>query len=204
MITIIDYGLGNLASVANALEKLEVNYQISSKISAVKKSDAIILPGVGAAGQGIENLKKLNLDKVIVEEIRKGKPFLGICLGMQLMFEKSEEGNTQCLGIIKGSVKKFSKKRKVPQIGWNNVKILSRFKKEKIFTKIPDNSFFYFVNSFYCSPVEQDYDAGKTQYGEKFTSVVIKENAIGMQFHPEKSGKVGFILLENFIKYYVN
>lgn len=193
MIVIIDYGVGNLASVKNALDMLGVESQISDRPSAIKKADALILPGVGAAGQGMKNLKKSGLDKIIVSEIKKGKPFLGICLGMQLLFEKSEEGNVSCLGIFKGAVKRFKKMRKIPQIGWNEVKC-------KAFQNIHNNSYFYFVNSYYCLPKDKDIIAGLTDYGEIFASIVAKKNVIGVQFHPEKSGKIGFQLLRNFAK----
>jgi imidazole glycerol-phosphate synthase subunit HisH len=200
-ITIIDYGLGNLASVANALEKLGISYEISGDPDVIKKATALILPGVGAAGQGMKNLKKRKLDKVLIEEIKKGKPFLGICLGMQLLFEKSEEGNVKCLGIFDGIVKKFRKMRKVPQIGWNNIEIKE---KNKLFKNVPNKSYVYYVNSFYCSPDDKTVIAGQTNYGETFASIVAKDNVVGMQFHPEKSGTVGFNLLNNFITYYVN
>jgi glutamine amidotransferase len=201
-ITIIDYGLGNLASVANALEKLGVSYEISGDPAVIKKATALILPGVGAAGQGMKNLKKRKLDKVLIEEIKKGKPFLGICLGMQLLFEKSEEGNVMCLGIFDGVVKKFKKMRKVPQIGWNNIKIKNQ--ESRIMKNISDDNYVYYVNSFYCKPKVKTIIAGETTYGETFATIVVNENVVGMQFHPEKSGTVGFTLLNNFITYYVN
>lgn len=194
---IIDYGVGNLASVKNALDKLGVKNTISGDPKIIKKSTAIILPGVGAAKQGMRNLKKMNLTKIIVEEIKKGKLFLGICLGMQLLFEKSEEGNVECLGVLKGEVKRFQKMRKIPQIGWNQVKIIQQF---PLFNDIDNESYFYFVNSYYCLPKDKKVIAGKTNYGEMFASVVVKNNVIGVQFHPEKSGPVGFKLLENFVK----
>ena len=197
MIVIIDYGVGNLASVKNALDKLGVKNRISSNLSVIKKANALILPGVGAAGQGMKNLRKLGLDKIIIEEVNKGKPFLGICLGMQLLFEKSEEGNVDCLGILKGEVKKFKKMRKVPQIGWNQVEIKQRF---NLFKGIANESYFYFVNSFYCLPKDKDIVAGFTDYGETFASIVVEKNVVGVQFHPEKSGKIGFQLLKNFAK----
>mgnify|MGYP003394575393 CR=1 FL=1 len=199
MIVVIDYGLGNLASVTNALNKLGIRSQISSNPSVIKKAKALILPGVGAAGQGMKNLKKLRLDKVIIGEIKKGKPFLGICLGMQLLFEKSEEGNVKCLNILKGTVKKFKKMKKIPQIGWNQVDVI----KKTEFLNGVDNNYFYFVNSFYCLPKDKKVIAGVTNYGERFASVVQKDNVIGVQFHPEKSGKVGFRLLKNFVENFV-
>lgn len=197
MIVIIDYGVGNLASVKNALDKLGLNCKISNDPKIIKKAKALILPGVGAAGQGMKNLKKIRLDKVIVEEIKKGKPFLGICLGMQLLFEKSEEGDVNCLGILKGQVKKFKKMKKVPQIGWNQIEIKQ---KSNIFDAVENRSYFYFVNSFYCLPKDKKVIAGLTNYGETFASIVAKDNVIGVQFHPEKSGKLGFQLLKNFAR----
>ena len=197
MIVIIDYGVGNLASVKNALDKLGAKSVISSDPEIIKKAKALILPGVGAAGQGMRNLKKQGLDKVVIAEINKGKPFLGICLGMQLLFEDSEEGDVKCLGVLKGSVKKFKKMKKIPQIGWNQIDIE---KESSFFKDIKDKSYFYFVNSFYCLPKDKDVVAGVTTYGERFSSIVQKDNVIGVQFHPERSGKVGFQLLENFAK----
>lgn len=196
MIVIIDYGLGNLASVKNALDKLGIPNRISSSSKVLKKAKALILPGVGAAKQGMKNLKSMGLDKVIIEEIEKGKPFLGICLGMQLLFKSSEEGNVNCLGILKGTVKKFKKMKKIPQIGWNQVDIR---KDSKLLKDIKDNSYFYFVNSFYCTPKE-NIAIGLTNYGETFASIVKSKNITGVQFHPEKSSKAGFQLLENFAK----
>ncbi len=202
MIVIIDYKLGNVGSVVNALNSLNVENTVSDDPAVIKKSDAIILPGVGAAGQGMENLKKNGLDKVLVEEIKKGKPFLGICLGMQLLFETSEEGNTKCLGVFDGTVNKFKKMRKIPQIGWNNVGIMNN--ELRIMDGIKTDSYFYFVNSYYCDPKDKEIIAGKTTYGKTFASIVVKDNIVGVQFHPEKSGDVGFQLLKNFIDAEIN
>lgn len=204
MIVIIDYGLGNTGSVVNALNTLGVKNTISNDPAVIKKAKGLILPGVGAAGQGMKNLKKKGLDKVVVEEIKKGKPFLGICLGMQLLFEKSEEGNIKCLGIFKGIVKKFIKMRKIPQIGWNQVGIMpasprGENNESRIMDRIKTKSYFYFVNSYYCNPINKEIIAGITTYGETFASVVAKNNIVGVQFHPEKSGDVGFQLLKNFV-----
>lgn len=207
MIVIIDYGIGNLGSVANALTKLGIPNQVSSNSSVIKKAKALILPGVGAAGQGMQNLKKLNLDKLVTEEIKKGKPFLGICLGMQLLLEQSEEGNVKCLGIIRGVVKKFKKKRKVPQIGWNDIKLKVKSEKSKVnglFRNIPDKSYFYFVNSYYCEPVNESIVVGESEYGERFASIAVKDNIVATQFHPEKSGELGLRFLKNLFNTYVN
>jgi glutamine amidotransferase len=205
MITIIDYGIGNLASVKNALDKLGVKNVISSNPKTIKQAKALILPGVGAASEGMNNLRLTGLDKVIIMEINKGKPVLGICLGMQLLFEKSEEGNVDCLGILKGKVRKFEKEKKVPQIGWNNMKMEQNHNVaiEQLFKNIANNSYFYFVNSYYCIPEDETIIAGETEYGEKFASVIIKDNIVTTQFHPEKSGKVGFQFIKNFMEIYL-
>ncbi|MBI4990487.1 imidazole glycerol phosphate synthase subunit HisH [Candidatus Gottesmanbacteria bacterium] len=196
MIAIIDYGIGNLASITNALNRLSVKSKITADLDEIKKAGGLILPGVGNAGEGMKNLKERKLDKLIKEEIQKGKSFLGICLGMQLLFEKSEEGSVECLGILKGMVKKFQKERKIPQIGWNRVKLKILFK------NIPDKSFFYFVNSYYCVPEDKSIVAAETEYGEEFASIIVKDNIVATQFHPEKSGRVGYQLLYNIIHYF--
>lgn len=204
MITIIDYGVGNIGSVANTLTRLGQSYQISSDSKLVRSSDVLLLPGVGAAGVGMQNLRDRGLDTAIRQAIQNGKSFLGICLGMQLLFEYSEEANTDCLGILKGSIKKFQLERKVPQIGWNQVIPTKKNPYAKrIFLGIPQASTFYFVNSFYTVPSDVSVTAAITEYGEQFTSVVATKNIIATQFHPEKSGTVGFLLLQNILKEFV-
>lgn len=210
MITIIDYGIGNLGSVANALSKLGAKYQVSGDPYMLQKSDALILPGVGSAKEGMENLRKRKLDKILISEIKREKPFLGICLGMQLLFESSEEGNVQCLNILQGKVKRFQKMRKVPQIGWNEVNFkqfnlpdrqAGNLAIQQLTKNISNNSYFYFVNSYFCIPKDNSIIAGETEYGERFASIIVKENIIATQFHPEKSGQVGFQLLKTFINF---
>jgi glutamine amidotransferase len=191
---IVDYGLGNLASVVNALEKLKIPYEISCDINVLKNAKALILPGVGAAGRGMENLKKRGIDQVIIEQAKKGTPILGICLGMQLLLTLSEEDNVDCLGLIKGKVKKFDTDLKVPQIGWNQVEA----KNSVLLNDIKNNSYFYFVDSYYCKPADESLVKGITEYGLKFCSVLEKDNLYGVQFHPEKSGDTGLKLLKNF------
>ncbi|RJR14955.1 imidazole glycerol phosphate synthase subunit HisH [Candidatus Microgenomates bacterium] len=203
MIVIIDYGIGNTGSVVNALNKLGIPNRISSDPEVLNSADGLILPGVGNAQQGMENLRRSKLDQVISEAIQKGKPFLGICLGMQLLFETSEEGNTTCLGILKGAVYKFQQERKVPQIGWNEVKAKTGNQSNRLFFNIPNQSLFYFVNSYYCMPSTNEPIIAKSSYGETFASVVARKNLVATQFHPEKSGRVGFQLLSNFNAYYV-
>jgi glutamine amidotransferase len=198
MIVIIDYGLGNLGSVKNTLDNLGVSSMISKSINDIEKADALILPGVGSAKQGMENLKKRKLDKILINEIRKGKPFLGICLGMQLLFSESEEGDVKCLNVIEGKVKTFNiRNLKVPQIGWNNVK---EKVENKLLKNIPENNSFYFVNSYYCQPRDKSIIVGETGYGVNFCSILIKDNIIATQFHPEKSGQVGLQFIKNWIK----
>jgi imidazole glycerol-phosphate synthase subunit HisH len=194
MITIIDYGLGNLASVANALKKLEIPYEISGDIEVLKKAKALILPGVGSASQGMENLKAKDIDKVVIDQAKKGTPILGICLGMQLLLSSSEEGSANCLGLIDGEVKKFNTTLKVPQIGWNQVES----KNNSILLKGISNSYFYFVNSYYCAPEDKNLIKGVTEYDLSFCSVMENDNLYGVQFHPEKSGDAGLQLLKNF------
>lgn len=203
MIVVVDYELGNLASIVNALKKLEIPSRISSDPNMIKKAKALILPGVGAAREGMKNLKNTGLDKVITKEIQNSKPILGICLGMQLLFERSEEGDVECLGILKGIVKKFCKERKIPQIGWNEVEIQSHpdsigTKLKILFKNIPNGSYFYFINSYYCKPEDKSIIVGKTEYGKEFTSVIVKDNIVATQFHPEKSGKAGLQFLKNW------
>ncbi|MBI2022562.1 imidazole glycerol phosphate synthase subunit HisH [Candidatus Daviesbacteria bacterium] len=212
MIGVIDYGLGNLTSVKNALDKLGIPVVITSDFKKIRQATALILPGVGAAGEGMKNLKAKKLDKVILGEIVSGKPILGICLGMQLLFEYSEEDSTSCLGLVKGNVKKFNVDLKVPQIGWNQIRIQGRSPQGRtknvlrsksrsyinLLSGIPNNSFFYFVNSYYCKPDDKNIITGKTNYGNEFCSVLQKDNIFGVQFHPERSGDNGLKLLKNF------
>lgn len=195
-ITIIDYGLGNLASVANALEKIEIPYEISSDPVVIKNAEALILPGDGAAGQAMKNLKKNDLDVAIQQALKKGTPFLGICIGMQILLSSSEENDTKCLNIISGRVKKLQTDQKIPEIGWNEVSITNY--KSRIMKNVKNNRYFYFINSFVCVPEEKNVIAGVTEYGETFCSVFEKENVFGVQFHPEKSGEAGLTMLKNF------
>ncbi|MBI3366458.1 imidazole glycerol phosphate synthase subunit HisH [Candidatus Roizmanbacteria bacterium] len=197
MIVIIDYGVGNLGSVKNTLDRLSIESVISDDSKIIKKSDALILPGVGSANQGMKNLIKRKLDSVILREIQKGKPFLGICLGMQLLFSFSEEGNTSCLNIIKGKVRKFSSEYKIPQIGWNTIQSTN---KNRFFGKIPNNSQFYFVNSYYCIPEDRSLTIATAEYGVNFCSILNMKNIVATQFHPEKSGEVGQQFIINWTK----
>lgn len=201
MIALVDYGMGNIRSVSKALEAVGGLVKITHSHEDLKNSNAIILPGVGAFKDCMENLKKLEILDTIKEEILSGKPYLGICLGMQILFTESEEfGLCKGLNLLKGKVTRFNLPRqyKIPHMGWNNVKFK---KKSKLLTDIPDNSYFYFVHSFYVSPEEDNLIAGVTDYGGNFTSMIIYENIYATQFHPEKSQKMGLKLLKNFIQF---
>jgi len=205
-IAIIDYKMGNLRSVQKGFEKMGFDAVITDNPDIINKSSGIVVPGVGAFDEAIKNLKKLKLDDEIKNQIIPGKPFLGICLGLQLLFESSEEGKLSGLGILKGKVKKLrGKKLKVPQIGWNQVKFpMSNFQPAlpagrcPIFNGIPNNSFFYFVHSYYVEPKDKSIIAATTDYGTDFTSVIAKDNIFGVQFHPEKSSALGLQILKNF------
>jgi glutamine amidotransferase len=205
MIGIIDYRAGNLTSVARALRYLKEPCEISDDPDILKQASHIIFPGVGAAGDAMENLHQKKLDQWIPEWVRQGKPLLGICLGTQVIFEYSEENDTKCLGIIPGSVKRFPKDLqhngmllKVPHMGWNHVVFN---KKHPVFQWLPDNSEFYFVHSFYPAPADDRFVVGWTDYGRNFCAAVARKNLVAVQFHPEKSGRPGLQILANFIKW---
>ncbi len=199
MIAIIDYGAGNLQSVKNALDFIRVENKITNKAGDIEKADKIILPGVGSFGNIISYLEKNNLIDPIKDSILAGKPYLGICLGLQILFEKSEEDRkAKGLGIFKGNVVKFkSKNLKIPQIGWNSIKIN---KDNKNGLSLKDGSYFYFVHSYYVKPKDGIIVLAETDYGIKFVSAIAKGNVFGVQFHPERSGSVGLKVLENFCK----
>lgn len=192
MIGIIKYQAGNLASVVNALERLDADYFVSDSPDELENADGIIFPGVGHAAAAMDDLRSRDLD-VWLKQTKK--PVLGICLGMQLLFESSEEGNSSTLGIIPGRLKKFdSSKAKVPHMGWNSFKSL----KDHHLTKgINDEQFLYFVHGFYAP--SNEYTLASCNYIKEFAAVVAKDNFMGVQFHPEKSGQVGSLLLQNYL-----
>jgi len=202
MIAVVDYGLGNIGSITNALSKIRIKAKLADCPEDIKSCSAVIFPGDGAAGWAMENLKKRELIRPLKDHIFSGKPFLGICLGMQVLFSFSEEGNVNCLDIIKGDVIKFTGELKIPQIGWNKVQVKSqKAKVKRLFENVPDNSFFYFINSYYCRPADKKIIIAESEYGQKFCSIFLKDNIVGVQFHPEKSGKIGLILLKNFYRF---
>ncbi len=200
MIAVIDYGLGNLRSVSKAVEKLGVEVDVTDSPERIEKANGIILPGVGAFHVGMQNLKRLNLLSVLHETISKGTPFLGICLGFQILFSQSEEhGICNGMDIINGKVKRFTHDLKIPHMGWNQVKFKTQNSKSKIFNEVSDNSYFYFVHSYYAEPEDQNVIIAKTEYGHEFTSAINKGNVWGVQFHPEKSGDIGLNVLRSFL-----
>ena len=202
MIAVVDYGLGNLRSVSKALAAIGAEVEVTNNPERIAKAKAIVFPGVGAFQRGMENIQRLNILPSLAKAIRDGKPFLGICLGLQLLFTESKEhGTHQGLNIIQGKVKRFDSKMKVPHMGWNRVKIKNKKSKIKIFEGISNESYFYFVHTYYVEPENKEVVIGTTEYGRDFVSVVNRDNVWGVQFHPEKSTKMGLKLLENFCRY---
>jgi len=196
MIAIIDYGMGNLRSVQKGFQKVGIDAVVITNPEAIDNAQAVVLPGVGAFRDCMRNLEQISMTEPIVKSIQKGKPFLGICLGLQVLFTESEEfGICKGLNILRGRVVKFQTGLKVPHMGWNNVKIV---KKPPILDGVPDESFFYFVHSFYVVPQDIDVIATTTDYGITFTSMIWKENIFATQFHPEKSQETGLRVLKNF------
>lgn len=198
MIVIVDYGMGNLKSVANACKLLGKPATVSSSPNTINKAKKIIFPGVGHFGQAVKELKARKLFSLIKDKITAGVPFLGICLGMQILFEQSQEApGVKGLGVIKGRVKKFKAKNLiVPHMGWNQIKVNNT----GIFEGIKDGSYFYFVHSYYCQPRDKNIIASTTDYGVNFASSVSCENIWAVQFHAEKSQKLGLKVLANFLK----
>lgn len=197
MIGIIDYGAGNLSSVKNALDYLGVESKFICSPKDYCELNKIILPGVGAFESAIEKLKSSGTYELIIDWLNTSKPFLGICLGMQILFEESEESKGAAgLGIFKGSVVHF-KNLKVPQIGWNQVKIL---KQSKMLKGLDESPFFYFLHGYFVKPQNEDIVVGTTEYGVEYTSIIEKGNIFAVQFHPERSGKIGIQLLKNWVK----
>ena len=203
MITIIDYGVGNLGSLANLFDRLSMPYIISGKPEVISRAEALLLPGVGAAGEGMKNLRDQKLDTVLREKISAGVSFLGICLGMQVLFDQSEEGNTLCLGVMRGSVRRFRMTVKVPQIGWNQVYYPKAIPDNPLWAGIPQGSEYYFVNSYICAPDDPSVVIGTTVYDESLVSAIAAKNGVATQFHPEKSGAAGMQFIKNFVEAYL-
>ncbi|KMQ51028.1 Imidazole glycerol phosphate synthase amidotransferase subunit [Chitinispirillum alkaliphilum] len=198
MVAIIDYSAGNLISVKRALEHLNIDCLISSESKQILDADHIIFPGVGHAFAAMGFLKQRNLDKTLKDAFTKGIPILGICLGTQIILSHSEEGNTQCLGLIEGNCPKFklpNSDLKIPHMGWNSIRLVQQ---HPVFEGIKDVHEFYFVHSFYPVPNNNEQIIGLCNYGINFPTIVGHKNLIATQFHPEKSGKAGLMILKNF------
>ena len=199
MIAIVDYGAGNLRSVANAVASLGYPAQVTSRPEEVIRAGAVILPGVGAAADTVGSLKRHGLDAALREVIAAGTPLFAVCVGLQVLFDETEEGGgCPCLGLLPGRVKLLpGEGLKVPHMGWNNVR---RVGEHPLFDGIPDDSFFYFVHSYYAEPADPGVVVGRTEYGIDFASMVAVGNLVATQFHPEKSGPSGLKMYDNFIK----
>ena len=200
-VTIVDYGAGNLRSVAKAMEKLGHSAQITSDPEKVLKARAVILPGQGASESAMRALHQRNLVAPIREAIEKGVPFFGVCLGLQLLLDSSEEGPSPCLGVARGRVQLLPPEVKRPHMGWNQVTLHST---HPVFEGVESGSYFYFVHSYYAAPDDQSLVLGTTDYGLQFCSVIAMDNLVATQFHPEKSGALGLRLYENFLNSMVN
>lgn len=201
MIAIVDYNAGNLTSVKLAMDYLGARSEITQSPERILAADRVIFPGVGSVGAAMQNIRILNLADALRTVVRRGTPFLGICLGTQIIFESSEEdGGIQSLGILAGNVKRFQPSNpadKVPQIGWNSVRLV---KPHPLFEGIETDSEFYFVHSYYPRPADRAWVLAETEYADaNFASVVARDNLAATQFHPEKSGQLGLRLLSNFI-----
>lgn len=199
MIAVIDYGAGNLRSVANAIARLGYQPMITARARDLSEAQAVVLPGVGAAGDTMESLQNLGLVAPIKQLIADDKPFFGVCIGLQVLFDGTEEGGGHdCLGIIAGRVKRLPAGLKVPHMGWNQVQQRCR---HPIFEGIPEGANFYFVHSYYGEPEDKSLVAGETEYGISMGSVLARGNLVATQFHPEKSGEHGLKMYANFIRH---
>ena len=205
MIGIGDYRAGNLPSVARALAHLGEPGVITSDFRILDDADRIIFPGVGAAGAAMANLRETGLDEHLRKWVRQGKPVLGICLGTQVIFDHSEEDDTDCLGIVPGKVRRFppdlgsgGQRLKIPHMGWNRVALR---KDHPVFAGIPEGAEFFFVHAYYPAPADETWAAGWTEYGIRFCSAVARGNLVAVQFHPEKSGRPGLAILANFCRW---
>ena len=197
-IGIIDYGVGNLRSVEKAFDATGRTAVVSSDEQVLRQAERLVLPGVGAFGACMNALTERGFDELVRERVAAGTPLLGVCVGMQMLFEESEEfGATLGLGFLRGRVRRFSDDLVVPQVGWNQIR---QRVPHPLFDGIEDDAFFYFVHSYYCEPAEDEVILGETDYGLPYASVVARENLCGVQFHPEKSQAAGLRLLSNFAR----
>ncbi|HMQ30679.1 MAG TPA: imidazole glycerol phosphate synthase subunit HisH [Chloroflexaceae bacterium] len=200
-IAVINYGAGNLPNAVRALRAVGADLIVTDDPAVVAAAEAVVLPGVGATADTMRSLRALGIAPVLPAVVASGRPFLGICVGMQVLLAASVEfGRHDCLGIVPGTVRRLPDGAgKIPQIGWNQVRYAPGAAGHPLFAGIPDGSDFYFVHSFYCDVADPAVVAGRTAYGLDFPSVIVRDNLAAVQFHPEKSGKYGLKLLENFV-----
>lgn len=199
MIVIVDYGAGNLRSVAKAVERVGYSATITARPDDIERASSLILPGVGAAADTMRNLRERALVEPIRRAIRAGKPFLGVCMGLQALLTRSEEGGGQeCLDVVPGTVRRLPADLTVPHMGWNQVRQRSP---HPVFEGVDDEAEFYFVHSFFCDPVDPGVIAGDTEYGITFATVLARDNLVATQFHPEKSGDNGLRIYANFLRW---
>jgi glutamine amidotransferase len=196
VIVCVDYGLGNLSSVRNAFRAAGAHIVVTSDPEVIAQAYGVVLPGVGAASAGMEGLQARGLEDVVRRAGTSGRPLIGLCLGMQLLFERSEEGDVACLGLLPGTVRLLRGGVKVPHIGWNQVVQKGA---SDLWQDVPHDPYFYFVHSYVCEPAEPADVAGVTEYGGRFCSAVARGVVWGTQFHPERSGRVGQQLIRNFV-----
>jgi glutamine amidotransferase len=195
-VAIIDYGVGNLRSVEKAFAAMECEAIVTDDEGELRAAEKLVLPGVGAFATCMSELKKRGFDELVRERVTKGVPLLGVCVGMQLLFEESEEfGHARGLGFLRGRVRKFDESLRVPHVGWNTV---NQRRPHFLFNDIHDEEYFYFVHSYYCAATDEQVVLGATDYGATYASVVAHEHICGVQFHPEKSQAAGLKLLKNF------
>lgn len=201
MIAVINYGAGNLPNVVRALRRVGADLTITDNPEVIRSAQAVVLPGVGATADTMASLRQLGIAAVLPEVVAAGTPFLGICVGMQVLLSESEEfGPHPCLDIVPGTVRRLPDSAgKIPQIGWNQVQIAPEFREHPLFTGIPDGADVYFVHSYYCDVADPAIIAARTDYGLLFPSVIIRDRLAAVQFHPEKSGDYGLRLLANFV-----
>lgn len=199
MIAIIDYGAGNIRSIEKALEHVGAAVQVTDEPSVVNRAQAVVLPGVGSGGAAMARITQQGLDDAIRQSTQEGKPFLGICLGMQLLADHHAEGEVDGLSLFAGEVRRIPQGPKIPHMGWNQV--MPQRSALAIFDGIQPDAYFYFAHSYYVEPQDQHGVAAVTDYGSPFCSVIVTERVWGTQFHPEKSGSVGLQLLKNFVRW---
>ncbi|HKR21236.1 MAG TPA: imidazole glycerol phosphate synthase subunit HisH [Pyrinomonadaceae bacterium] len=196
-VAIIDYGVGNLRSVEKAFAAMGCEAVVSADEQVLREAERLVLPGVGAFASCMKGLQERGFDSLVRERAASGTPLLGVCVGMQMLFEESAEfGSTPGLGLLPGRVHRFQNDLIVPHVGWNRI---HQKQKHALFAEIEDGSFCYFVHSFYCEPADESVVAGETDYGARYASVVALKNVCGVQFHPEKSQDVGLRMLKNFV-----